>query len=335
MKTRLLVITFILLSASAIFTDQSFASYNAGELQDVLDNCSCQASGQSCIEPELRWWNATHFIDNIECKFLDRVDESPPYGQPINTEKSDVADSYELDEVLCLGHRGVILNDKCQKIGKYDTQTGIPIVNDKTECDKLDGTWHDDRKLCDSKYAPVEYRFQFGHATDESFEDEVIEIKLGQEIQVNDLSLNFHDIEDSRCPSDLTCIWEGNVTAMIAIKNQTHRVSGIFTPGYTLSYITPYEITLVDLQPYPISTKETKYVATVNVSQPEKNMEESNTDFRDRFGEITCKGHTSGGGFLEYPECGPVDQFVTHVLIIVLPIAGITIVAIIVLRKKR
>ena len=26
----------------------------------------------------------------------------------------------------------------------------------------MDGTWYGDRKLCDSKFAPVEYRFQFG-----------------------------------------------------------------------------------------------------------------------------------------------------------------------------
>ena len=65
-------------------------------------------------------------------------------------------------EKICLGGRGMILNDQCQRIGNYDLQTGIPIVNNKEECDRLDGTWYDDRKLCDSKYAPVEYRFQFG-----------------------------------------------------------------------------------------------------------------------------------------------------------------------------
>ena len=74
--------------------------------------------------------------------------------------------SYELDEAQCLGGRGMILNDKCERIGRYDIQTGIPIVNDKAECDKLDGIWHDDRKLCDSKYAPAEYRLQFGPAPD-------------------------------------------------------------------------------------------------------------------------------------------------------------------------
>ncbi|MEX0862665.1 hypothetical protein [Nitrosopumilus sp.] len=72
--------------------------------------------------------------------------------------------SYELDEALCMGGRGMIKNDKCQRIGKYDIQTGIPIVENKVQCDLLNGTWYDDKKLCDSKYAPMEYRFQFGYS---------------------------------------------------------------------------------------------------------------------------------------------------------------------------
>ena len=168
----------------------------------------------------------------------------------------------------------------------------------------------------------------------ESFADETIEIKLGHEVQVNDLKLNFGDVEDSRCPLDLTCIWEGNVTAMIAIQNQTHRISGAFVPGHTHSFITPYEITLVDLQPHPISTEEAKYVATINISQSEKKAEASYKDFRDTSGEVICKGYSSGGGFFEYPECGPIDQFVIHVLIFVLPIVGV-IVCYVIFRRKR
>ena len=177
----------------------------------------------------------------------------------------------------------------------------------------------------------------FASVINESFADETIEIKLGEKTQVSDLVLNFGDIEDSRCPSDLTCVWEGKVTAMIAIKNQTHRISGLFTPGDTLSYIKPYEVTLVDVQPYPISTEEAKYVATINISQLDKEEKEevNYKDFRDLSGEIICKGHTSNGGFFEYPECGPIDRFVIHVLIIILPVAGIIITAIVILRKRK
>ena len=52
------------------------------KLQDVLDNCNCQKSGQACIEPEFRWWNATHFIDNIDCEYLDRDAFGAPPPEP-------------------------------------------------------------------------------------------------------------------------------------------------------------------------------------------------------------------------------------------------------------
>ena len=59
------------------------------------------------------------------------------------------------------------------------------------------------------------------------------------------------------------------------------------------------------------------------------------SDFRNVNGEIICKGYTSEGGFLEYPECGPIDQFVINVLVIVLPVVGIIIIAIVIWRKRR
>ena len=97
--------------------------------------------------------------------------------------------------------------------------------------------------------------------------EEQIKIEFGQTIQFEDLELYFYDIEDSRCPLDVTCVWEGKVTVMIKIKNQTHNIEGIFTPGYTISNFTPYEITLVDILPHPITTQDSEYVATLSISK--------------------------------------------------------------------
>ena len=92
-----------------------------------------------------------------------------------------------------------------------------------------------------------------------------ISIELGQTIQLDELELHFYDIEDTRCPLDVVCIWEGNVTVMINIKNQTHNISGYFAPDHTVSYIEPYDVTLTDIQPHPISTEKAEYVATVSI----------------------------------------------------------------------
>ncbi|MCV0410119.1 hypothetical protein [Nitrosopumilus sp.] len=76
----------------------------------------------------------------------------------------DGTGAYELDEALCIGGRGYIKNDECERIGKYDIQTGIPIVENKVQCDLLNGTWYAEQDKCDSKYAPTEYRLQFGNS---------------------------------------------------------------------------------------------------------------------------------------------------------------------------
>ncbi len=61
---------------------------------------------------------------------------------------------------------------------------------------------------------------------------------------------------------------------------------------------------------------------------------EDDVDFRDASGEIICKGYSSGGNFFEYPKCGPIDQFVIRVLIIVLPVTG-TIIGFIIWGKRK
>jgi len=91
-------------------------------------------------------------------------------------------------------------------------------------------------------------------------------IPFDQTFQYKDLELYFYDIEDSRCPLDVTCVWEGEVTVMIHVRNQTHKIAGYFTPGYTISYITPYNVTLVDIQPHPISTEKPDYIATLEIT---------------------------------------------------------------------
>lgn len=75
------------------------------------------------------------------------------------------ANTIPKSEVLCLQPRGIILDENCQRIGKYDLQTGIPITENQIQCDLLEGTWYDKQNKCDSPYAPLEYRFQFGYSS--------------------------------------------------------------------------------------------------------------------------------------------------------------------------
>ena len=102
---------------------------------------------------------------------------------------------------------------------------------------------------------------------DISFAEE-LEIEFRETVSYENLKLYFYDVEDSRCPSDVTCIWEGKVSAMIHISNQTHKIGGPLEISYPVTYISPYTITLVDVKPHPISTEKPDYVAMLEITKP-------------------------------------------------------------------
>lgn len=46
----------------------------------------------------------------------------------------------------------------------------------------------------------------------------VIKVPLGETIQLNAVSITFVEVlEDSRCPTDLTCIWDGRARVLVEI----------------------------------------------------------------------------------------------------------------------
>lgn len=94
-----------------------------------------------------------------------------------------------------------------------------------------------------------------------------VELVMGQVFQYENLELEFYDIEDSRCPLDVTCVWEGKVTAMIHVRNQTHKIAGYFEPGHSVSYISPYTVTLLDVTPHPVSTEKPDYTSILKISK--------------------------------------------------------------------
>lgn len=157
-----------------------------------------------------------------------------------------------------------------------------------------------------------------------SFAEE-IEIKFGETVLYENLNLYFYDIEDSRCPLDVTCVWEGKVSAMIHTSNQTHKIGGGFEIGYPLTYITPYTITLIDVKPHPISTEKSDYVAILDISKIEKNTDVNYVDFRNASGEIIEVGCSIG------LRASPDDSFANDVLLFFKCNLGVTLTMILVI----
>ena len=131
----------------------------------------------------------------------------------------------------------------------------------------------------------------------ESFAEE-IKIPFGKIVFYENLRLYFYDVEDSRCPSDITCIWEGKILAMIQVSNSTHEIGGPQNIGFVQKSFEPYSIRLKNVEPYPISTEKLVYVAILEITNPQSRSDE----FTD---EQVC-----GVGFIIVDGiCVPSDNF--------------------------
>ncbi|OYD91885.1 hypothetical protein CDG76_24875 [Nostoc sp. 'Peltigera membranacea cyanobiont' 210A] len=84
-------------------------------------------------------------------------------------------------------------------------------------------------------------------------------------------------IQDSRCPSDVTCIWQGQVIIGLDIIKNGKQVSTLMltlVPGrdaLPIQFLDKYSVTLIGVSPYPNSKKTIvlkDYIAKIVVSKP-------------------------------------------------------------------
>ena len=107
--------------------------------------------------------------------------------------------------------------------------------------------------------------------------DSPFDLKVGETEDINsDFQITLLNVlDDSRCPSDVTCIWEGTVSAEVNIvKDGENRGKYVIPFGLIDSAasqsIDGFFIMLYDVKPYPISTNQitpSEYVATLIVSK--------------------------------------------------------------------
>ena len=84
-------------------------------------------------------------------------------------------------------------------------------------------------------------------------------------------------IQDSRCPSDVTCIWQGQVIIGVDIIKNGQQVSTLtltLIPGrdtLPIQFLDKYSVKLIGVSPYPNSKKPIAlkdYIAKIVVSKP-------------------------------------------------------------------
>jgi hypothetical protein len=111
--------------------------------------------------------------------------------------------------------------------------------------------------------------------TSEAVLERDFKIKYGQELTVKDqdLKVTFASLrDDSRCPANATCVWEGDATILISVRQANTEESPLelhtnrrFTQeGKYQQYV----IRLVALDPYPSTNLEKQrrdYIATLHI----------------------------------------------------------------------
>jgi len=87
------------------------------------------------------------------------------------------------------------------------------------------------------------------------------ELHVGERVNLHrtKLSIKFGNVlEDSRCPSDVTCVWAGNARLQLAVSNgraskMLRLNSNTAAPLPADSTFAGYSVKLVNLRPYPLS----------------------------------------------------------------------------------
>jgi hypothetical protein len=102
--------------------------------------------------------------------------------------------------------------------------------------------------------------------TSYAFADNAIQLgvpfQLGfnQTATMQELQIKIANLADSRCPSDVTCVWQGQAKILIDI-NKSGQNLGNFSLGLNDKNLAArsfdhYSIQLIKVDPYPISTKK-------------------------------------------------------------------------------
>ena len=131
------------------------------------------------------------------------------------------------------------------------------------------------------------------------FLDLPIGLKIGETADIgSELKMTLLEVEDSRCPSDVVCVWQGTVSAKVQFQKGSQEI-GVFTiPMEGLEEkeqtFAGYYVRLTNVSPYPESSmpiQESDYILTFFVSMAEEHIDSPLKQFKDgvSFSEIKCK----------------------------------------------
>ncbi|MEN8115768.1 MAG: hypothetical protein ABFS16_02240 [Bacteroidota bacterium] len=66
---------------------------------------------------------------------------------------------------------------------------------------------------------------------------------------------SINKITDSRCPSDVWCVWQGEAVVEISVKKPELKIIELSTYNNLMDTVGNYVFGLTDVSPYPVSTE--------------------------------------------------------------------------------
>ncbi len=98
--------------------------------------------------------------------------------------------------------------------------------------------------------------------------------KTGAEYLSNKNSLQFKitEINDSRCPSDVVCVWQGEAVVKIAVESPVSGTLELNTFDHPKDTLARFSFELVGVSPYPVSTETIEladYDVTIKIEELE------------------------------------------------------------------
>jgi hypothetical protein len=105
------------------------------------------------------------------------------------------------------------------------------------------------------------------------------ELKINQTtaIESDNIKVKLLNVmNDSRCPSDVQCIWAGQVSILVNVTKNNVNLGdvtltlGAGNPDLAVKNVGDYTVEVIEVNPYPISThkiKPSEYIVTLKVSK--------------------------------------------------------------------
>lgn len=102
---------------------------------------------------------------------------------------------------------------------------------------------------------------------------EAFRLPFGEQADAGDLTVAFESVEDSRCPTEVDCVWEGDGVVGLRVTGAGEDVDVMLhthPDSAAVARVAGHDVRLVDLDPDPVdgsAIPRSDYVATLRIDR--------------------------------------------------------------------